>query len=219
MVGAREPNTFPRRRFSPEVLAHVRQLETVCERHGVSLAAAALQYVVQHPTVAAVIAGRPQSAGSAGQRGGDAGADTGGVLGRGAATAPPLGGRRAPPAPGGLAAGRISFIQYIHPPRLHRIVPPRDKVGPFLHIGQHSLEYPLRGLLGLSPPLKETDCRMYSHVRCDGVQHTDGLAIIGGHVGFSMNCEGTCHRLSVIKLASKADEARYLGLGVEAQDV
>ena len=63
-VGARETNTFPRRRFSPEVLAHVRQLETVCERHGVSLAAAALQYVVQHPAVSAVIAGarNPQEA-------------------------------------------------------------------------------------------------------------------------------------------------------------
>ncbi|MDE2994020.1 MAG: aldo/keto reductase, partial [Chloroflexota bacterium] len=63
-VGARETNTFPRRRFSPEVLAHVRQLETACEHHGVSLAAAALQYVVQHPTVAAVIAGarNPQEA-------------------------------------------------------------------------------------------------------------------------------------------------------------
>ena len=63
-VGARETNTFPRRRFSPEVLAHVRQLETVCERHGVSRAAAALQYVVQHPAVSAVIAGArsPQEA-------------------------------------------------------------------------------------------------------------------------------------------------------------
>ena len=63
-VGARETATFPRRRFSPEVLAHVRQLETVCERHGVSLAAAALQYVVQHPAVSAVIAGarNPQEA-------------------------------------------------------------------------------------------------------------------------------------------------------------
>ncbi len=64
VVGVREPSTFPRRRFSPEVLAHVRQLETVCERHGVSLAAAALQYVVRHPAVAAVIAGarNPQEA-------------------------------------------------------------------------------------------------------------------------------------------------------------
>ncbi len=56
-VGAREANTFPRRRFSEEVLEHVRQLETRCERHGISLAAAALQYAVQHPTVSAVIAG------------------------------------------------------------------------------------------------------------------------------------------------------------------
>ena len=63
-VGARETATFPRRRFSPEVLAHVRQLETICERHGVSLAAAALQYAVQHPTIAAVILGarNPQEA-------------------------------------------------------------------------------------------------------------------------------------------------------------
>ena len=63
-VGTRETNTFPRRRFSPEVLAHVRQLETICERHGVSLAAAALQYAVQHPTIAAVIPGArsPQEA-------------------------------------------------------------------------------------------------------------------------------------------------------------
>ena len=63
-VGARETKTFPRRRFSREVLAHVRQLETICERHGVSLAAAALQYAVQHPTIAAVIPGArsPQEA-------------------------------------------------------------------------------------------------------------------------------------------------------------
>ena len=63
-VGARETDTFPRRQFSPEVLAHVRQLETICERHGVSLAAAALQYAVRHPTVATVIAGArsPQEA-------------------------------------------------------------------------------------------------------------------------------------------------------------
>ena len=63
-VGARDTATFPRRRFSEEVLEHVRQLETSCDRYGVSLAAAALQYVVQHPTVAAVIPGArsPQEA-------------------------------------------------------------------------------------------------------------------------------------------------------------
>ena len=63
-VGARSATTFPRRRFSPEVLAHVRQLESICDRYGVSLAVAALQYVVQQPTVAAVIAGArsPQEA-------------------------------------------------------------------------------------------------------------------------------------------------------------
>ncbi len=63
-VGARETATFPRRRFSREVLAHVQQIETICDRHGVSLAAAALQYAVQQPTVSAVIAGArsPQEA-------------------------------------------------------------------------------------------------------------------------------------------------------------
>ena len=92
-VGARKSDTFPRRRFSPEVLAHVRQLETVCEHHGVSLAAAALQYRGATSDRRCGHRRRPQSAGSTGQRGGDARADTGGVLGRGRATAPPLGGR------------------------------------------------------------------------------------------------------------------------------
>jgi D-threo-aldose 1-dehydrogenase len=52
------------RRFSPEVLAHVERLEEVCARHGVSLLAAALQYVVRHPIVATTIPGarRPEEA-------------------------------------------------------------------------------------------------------------------------------------------------------------
>ena len=134
-VGARETATFPRRRFSLEVLAHVRRLETICERHGVSLAAAALQYVVQHPAVSAVIAGarNPQEArANAAAMQEPIPAAFWDEL---RATAPPLGGRRAPPAPGGLAAGRISFIQYVPPPRQQRIVPPRDKIASFLHIG------------------------------------------------------------------------------------
>jgi D-threo-aldose 1-dehydrogenase len=39
------------------VLRQVEQLEDVCSRHGVSLLAAALQYVVRHPLVAATIPG------------------------------------------------------------------------------------------------------------------------------------------------------------------
>lgn len=45
------------RRFSPEVLAQVEKLEAVCQRHGVSLAAAALQYVTRHPVVSTTIPG------------------------------------------------------------------------------------------------------------------------------------------------------------------
>ncbi|MAG37683.1 MAG: hypothetical protein CL878_15720 [Dehalococcoidia bacterium] len=56
-AGARGDITFPRRQFSEEVLEHVRQLENICDRYGISLAAAALQYIVQHPNVASVIPG------------------------------------------------------------------------------------------------------------------------------------------------------------------
>ena len=37
--------------FSPEVLAHVERMEAVCAEYGVSLLAAALQYVVRNPIV------------------------------------------------------------------------------------------------------------------------------------------------------------------------
>jgi D-threo-aldose 1-dehydrogenase len=45
------------RHFTPEVFGHVEQLEAVCARHGVSLLAAALQYVVRHPVVSATVPG------------------------------------------------------------------------------------------------------------------------------------------------------------------
>jgi D-threo-aldose 1-dehydrogenase len=48
---------FYARRFSPEVLARVEEIEALCARHGVSLLAAALQYVTRHPVVAATIPG------------------------------------------------------------------------------------------------------------------------------------------------------------------
>ena len=45
------------RRFRPEVLEQVEKLESVCERHGVSLASAALQFVTRHPVVSTTIPG------------------------------------------------------------------------------------------------------------------------------------------------------------------
>jgi D-threo-aldose 1-dehydrogenase len=60
-VGARGAHTPgvvpPTRHFSPEALARVEQIEDVCRRHGVSLLAAALQYVTRHPVVASTIPG------------------------------------------------------------------------------------------------------------------------------------------------------------------
>jgi D-threo-aldose 1-dehydrogenase len=52
------------RRFTPEALGQVEQIEAVCARHGVSLLAVALQYVTRHPVVAATIPGarRPEEA-------------------------------------------------------------------------------------------------------------------------------------------------------------
>jgi D-threo-aldose 1-dehydrogenase len=52
------------RSFSPEVLNHVERLEALCARHGVSLLAAALQYVVRHPAVSTTVPGarRPEQA-------------------------------------------------------------------------------------------------------------------------------------------------------------
>jgi D-threo-aldose 1-dehydrogenase len=45
------------RRFRPEVLEQVAKLESVCERHGVSLASVALQFVTRHPVVSTTIPG------------------------------------------------------------------------------------------------------------------------------------------------------------------
>jgi D-threo-aldose 1-dehydrogenase len=45
------------RRFRPEVLEQVAKLESVCEGYGVSLAAAALQFVTRHPVVSTTIPG------------------------------------------------------------------------------------------------------------------------------------------------------------------
>ena len=47
---------------TPEQLDRARKIETVCERHGVPLAAATLQFPLHHPAVASVIPGgfRPE---------------------------------------------------------------------------------------------------------------------------------------------------------------
>jgi D-threo-aldose 1-dehydrogenase len=52
------------RSFSPEALSHVERLEALCDRHGVSLLAAALQYVLRHPAVSSTVPGarRPEQA-------------------------------------------------------------------------------------------------------------------------------------------------------------
>lgn len=58
------PEDHINRNFTPEVLAHVERLEAVCQRFGVSLLAAALQYVVRHPAVTTTVPGarRPEQA-------------------------------------------------------------------------------------------------------------------------------------------------------------
>ena len=45
------------RRAAPEVLRSCPRIEAVCERHGVPLAAAALQFPLGHPAVSSVIPG------------------------------------------------------------------------------------------------------------------------------------------------------------------
>ena len=44
-------------RQTPEELAHLRRYETICERHGVPIKAAALQFVSAHPSVVSVLPG------------------------------------------------------------------------------------------------------------------------------------------------------------------
>jgi D-threo-aldose 1-dehydrogenase len=56
-VKAANPEDHVNRQFSPAVLAHVERLEGVCARHGVSLLAAALQYVVRNPVVSTTVPG------------------------------------------------------------------------------------------------------------------------------------------------------------------
>jgi D-threo-aldose 1-dehydrogenase len=63
-TAALRPEDHVNREFTPEVLNRVEQLEALCTGHGVSLLAAALQYVVRHPAVSTTVPGarRPEQA-------------------------------------------------------------------------------------------------------------------------------------------------------------
>jgi len=50
-------DTWNYRPAPPEIIARVSAIEAVCDRHGVPLAAAALQFPLAHPAVAAIIPG------------------------------------------------------------------------------------------------------------------------------------------------------------------
>jgi len=55
--GATENATYAYRPASPEIKARVRRIEAICRRHDTPLAAAALQFPLAHPSVAAIIPG------------------------------------------------------------------------------------------------------------------------------------------------------------------
>jgi D-threo-aldose 1-dehydrogenase len=61
---AAHPEDHINRQFAPSVLEQVDRLEGVCAEYGVSLLAAALQFVLRHPVVATTIPGarRPEQA-------------------------------------------------------------------------------------------------------------------------------------------------------------
>lgn len=56
-TGAVDGATYAYAPASTEILDRVRRIQAVCDRHGVPLAAAALQFPLAHPSVAAVIPG------------------------------------------------------------------------------------------------------------------------------------------------------------------
>jgi D-threo-aldose 1-dehydrogenase len=55
--GAIERATYNGRPAPPAILDRVRRIETVCRRHGVPLAAAALQFPLAHPAISSIIPG------------------------------------------------------------------------------------------------------------------------------------------------------------------
>jgi D-threo-aldose 1-dehydrogenase len=56
-VGPRDGATFNYRAASPEMMDKAGRIAAVCERHGVPLRAAALQFILAHPAIASVIPG------------------------------------------------------------------------------------------------------------------------------------------------------------------
>jgi len=54
---AARPEDHINRHFTPEVLQHVEQIEALCAEYGISLLAAALQFVVRHPVASATVPG------------------------------------------------------------------------------------------------------------------------------------------------------------------
>ena len=56
-VGPREGATFNYRAATPEMMDRAARIAAVCERHGVPLRAAALQFILAHPAIASVIPG------------------------------------------------------------------------------------------------------------------------------------------------------------------
>jgi len=59
-VLAKGPNIYPRYMYSdasPSVLTRARQMEALCERYGVPLAAAALQFSLRDPRITSTIVG------------------------------------------------------------------------------------------------------------------------------------------------------------------
>jgi D-threo-aldose 1-dehydrogenase len=48
---------YQSRQFSPEVIEHVGKIQALCARHGITLLAAALQWLTRHPRVASAVPG------------------------------------------------------------------------------------------------------------------------------------------------------------------
>jgi len=61
-IGAQPRAAFFYVEAEPEIMARTRRIEAVCARHGVALAAAALQFPLAHPAVASVVTGMRSAA-------------------------------------------------------------------------------------------------------------------------------------------------------------
>src|SRR5439155_25390505 len=62
LADPREGATFDYAPAPPEILDRARRLRTICGRHGVPLAAAALQFPLAHPAIATVLTGARSAA-------------------------------------------------------------------------------------------------------------------------------------------------------------